>query len=113
MQMELIELDGPVNMVRLDGRLDAPGADTLGMRFTAATVAQGRPVIVDLSGVSFIASMGIRLLISCAKGAHLKGHKFVLFGAQPFVQDVFEQAGLDQILDIAASESEALERLSA
>jgi anti-anti-sigma factor len=76
-------------------------------------VAQARPALVDLSGVGFIASMGIRLLISSAKALKAKGATMVLFGAQPLVQDVLEQAALDQILDIVASESEALARLAA
>ena len=42
MQMELIELDGPVNLVRLDGRLDAPGADTVS--YTHLTLPTNREV---------------------------------------------------------------------
>lgn len=112
MDMELSEIEGRVSVVRLAGRLDAAGADRIGLRFTAAVVAQGRPALVDLSGVSFIASMGIRLLISSAKGLKAKGATMVLYGAQPMVQDVLEQAALDQILDIVPSEADALARLA-
>jgi anti-anti-sigma factor len=112
MDMELIDLGAGVTGARLVGRLDAAGADRIGLRFTAAVVAQARPAVVDLSGVSFIASMGIRLLISSAKGLKAKGATMVLYGAQPLVQDVLEQAALDQILDIVASEAEALARLA-
>lgn len=112
MDMELIDLGAGVTGVRLVGRLDAAGADRIGLRFTAGVVAQARPALVDLSGVSFIASMGIRLLISSAKGLKAKGATMVLYGAQPLVQDVLEQAALDQILDIVASEAEALARLA-
>jgi anti-sigma B factor antagonist len=113
MDMELTALEGGVTCARLHGRLDSSGADRIGIRFTAGVVAQGRPALVDLSGVSFIASMGIRLLISCAKGLKLKGAKMVLFGAQPMVLEVLEDAGLDQILDIVGNEQDALARVAA
>jgi anti-anti-sigma factor len=113
MDMDVTELaGGSVTFVRLHGRLDAAGADRVGLRFTAAVAALGKPAVVDLSGVAFIASMGMRLLISAAKGARLRGHKVALFGAQPQVGEVLDEAALDQILDIVATEEEALARVA-
>ena len=112
MDMDVTELGGRATCVRLKGRLDAVGADGIALRFTAAVVSQGRPAVVDLSGVSFIASMGIRLLISAAKGLSLKGAKMALFGAPPLVQEVLQQTAIDQIIDITASETEALARVT-
>lgn len=113
MDMEVTELDGGVTCVRLQGRLDAAGADRIGVRFTAAVVSQGRPAAVDLGGVSFVASMGLRLLIGSAKALRLKGMPLALFGATGPVQEVLEQASLDQIIPVCASQSEAVERLAA
>ncbi len=111
MEMTVTELDGPVTCVRLDGRLDAPGADAVGLRFTAATSAPGRRSVVDLAGVSFVASMGIRLLISTARSVHQKGGKMVLFGATELVQGVLDDAALVQIIPIAGTEAEAVAEL--
>jgi anti-anti-sigma factor len=94
--------------VRLQGRLDAAGADAIGTRFTAVVVSQGQPAVVDLSGVDFIASLGLRLLISSAKGLALKGQRMALFGATELVQGIFDDAALDQLLPIVATEAEAL-----
>jgi anti-anti-sigma factor len=112
MEMTVTELAGSVTCVRLATRLDAPGADRIGLRFTTAVVAQGRDAVVDLSGVPFVASMGIRLLISTARALSLKGHKLVLFGATELVQGVFDDAALDQIMPIVASEDQALAALA-
>jgi anti-anti-sigma factor len=108
MDMTAIELAGPVTCVRLVGRLDAPGADRIGLRLTAAVAAQGHNAVIDLSGVTFVASMGIRLLISTARALSQKGRKMVLFGATELVQGVFEDAALDQIMPIVATEDQAL-----
>ena len=112
MDMSVTELAGPVTCVRLDGRLDAPGADRIGLRFTASIVAQRRHAIVDLSRVEFVASMGIRLLISTARALDQKGHRMVLFSATELVKEVFDDAALDQIIPIVAGEDEALAELA-
>lgn len=112
MDMTVTEIEGPVTCVRLTGRLDAPGADKIGLRFTAAVASQGRPAIVDLSGVSFIASLGLRMLISTARSLALKGGKLVLFGATEMVQGVFDDAAMDQIMPIVSTEAAAIAELA-
>ena len=67
MDLQVEEVSGSVNCVRLAGRLDAAGADQVGVRFSASGSAAGRHIVVDLSQVSFVASMGIRLLIATAR----------------------------------------------
>lgn len=108
MNIEVVDRDGKVTLVRLHGRLDAPGADQIGIRFSGAVAAPGHDAAIDLSGVSFLASMGIRLLIENARSLHVKGAKLVLFGAQPGVADVLDQSAIDQIIPVVATESEAL-----
>jgi anti-sigma B factor antagonist len=112
MDMTISELPGPITLVKLAGRMDAPGADAIGLKFTAAVAAQGRPAVVDMADVSFIASMGLRLIISAARAQDTKGLALALFGAQPMVQSVFDDAALDQILPITASIDEAVEAVS-
>jgi len=111
MDMAVTELAGNVSCVRLSGRLDAPGADQIGARFTAAVVAPGRHAVVDLSAVSFVASMGLRLLIASARALDQKGARMALFGATTLVQNMLEQAALEQIIPITGTEQQALARL--
>lgn len=112
MEIQVVELNGSVTGVRLAGRLDAPGADLIGIKFSAAVASPGRHAAVDLSGVSFLASMGIRLLISTARALHLKGAQLVLFGAQGPVRSVLEETAIDQIVPLVDTEQDALARLS-
>jgi anti-sigma B factor antagonist len=113
MEMDVDELAGQVTCIRLDGRLDAPGAARIDVPFTAHAVASGRNTLVDLSGVTFIASMGIRLLIAAARGLDRKGAKLVLFGARDLVREVLAEAAIDQIIAVTDSEDEALRKLGA
>lgn len=111
MDIDISELDGNVTCIRLNGRLDSPGVDRVEIRFMAALAALGRPAIVDLSQVGFLASMGIRMLISGARALRLKGGKVVLFGASEMVQSVLDHVALDQIIPMAATQDEALAKV--
>lgn len=100
---------GEVRRVVLVGRLDTAGVDVVETRFGAAIVPNGRNTIVDLSGVTFLASMGIRMLIATTRALSRKGARLVMFGAAPGVKDVIDTAALTEIIPLAASENEALE----
>lgn len=113
MDITVTEIDQASRCIRLDGRLDAAGADQIGIRFTAATASSGQHALVDLAAVTFIASMGIRLLISSARTLNVKGAKLVLFGANPAVQEVLEQAAIDQLIPLVATEQDALAQVNA
>jgi anti-sigma B factor antagonist len=113
MDLQVEEVSGSVNCVRLAGRLDAAGADQVGVRFSASGSAAGRHIVVDLSQVSFVASMGIRLLIATARAARARGSMFVMFGAQELVHAVLVDAAIDQIIPLFATEAEALKSLPA
>lgn len=110
--MTLVELPGPVTCVRLSGRLDAAGSDALGARFSATVAGQPRDAVVDLGAVSFVASLGLRLLISTARATKARGHRVVLFGATELVQGVLDDAAIDQIMPVVATEAEALAALA-
>lgn len=111
MELHIDEIADTAQALRLAGRLDAPGADHIGVRFMASVSAPGRDTIVDLSDVSFLASMGVRLLIEGARAARLRGSKLVLFGAQELVQSVLDDAAIDQIVPIVGSRQQALAQL--
>lgn len=111
MDMVVSEPETGVTCIQLNGRLDAPGADRIDLRFTAHAAAGTHHAVVDLAGVSFVASMGLRLLISAARAMHVKGRQMVLFGATGSVREVLEQAAIDQIIPIVDSELRALERV--
>jgi anti-sigma B factor antagonist len=111
MDMVVSEPEPGVTCIRLNGRLDAPGADRIDLRFTAHAAAGLHDTLVDLAGVSFVASMGLRLLISTARALHTKGRRMVLFGAAGPVREVLELAAVDQIIPLADNEAQALASL--
>lgn len=107
--MEMQHSDiGDVRKVVLNGRLDTAGVDVIETRFGAVIVPAGRNTVVDLGEVTFLASMGIRMLISTTRSLSRKGAKLVLFNACPAVREVIETTALTDIIPLADSESEAV-----
>ena len=107
MQMQFMDL-GSASKISLDGRLDTPGVDQIETRFTAGAVSPGKSAIVDFSAVTFISSMGIRMLIASARSMSLKQARMVIFGVQPLVMQTFENAAIEQIIPVAADEAQAM-----
>lgn len=103
--------DGLTRVV-LSGRLDSPGVDRIETHFVGATVPVAKNVVVDLSKVEFIASMGIRMFVSVARSMRHRQTRIALFGATPLVDEVFEHVALRDVLPIADDEAGAIAAVS-
>jgi anti-anti-sigma factor len=99
MEMKIETLDGGVTKVNLVGKLDIAGAMDIDLHFNVVVGSQ-RQVIVDLSQVSFLASMGIRTLIMGAKGVKSKGGRMALLSPTPEVEQVLTVSGTDTLIPI-------------
>lgn len=113
MEIVVDELNPNTKRVRLAGRLDMKGTGEIDMRFTSLTATDGNNVIVDMQGVEFIASIGMRLLLSCAKAKAARGGRMMLAGTQPLVREALETAGIDSLIPLQADEAAALAALQA
>ena len=102
MQIESFTLLDDIVQLRLSGRLDLEGSQAINERFTTAATASKGKIIVDLSGVSFLASVGIRLLLTSARAQANRGGKLLLAAPQPSVRKVLEAAGVDQLIGLSA-----------
>jgi len=107
MHMEMTDL-GRAARIALVGRLDTPGVDQIETRFTAGVVAGGRDALVDLTQVTFVSSMGIRMLLATARSLNLRKAKMVIYGAQPLVRESLDHVGLPDLLPVVADEAQAL-----
>jgi anti-sigma B factor antagonist len=102
MQLDATDLPGDITRLALTGRLDFEGSQAIDHEFSYATTIRPRNIIVDLSGVTFLASIGIRLLITSARAQANRGGKLVLVAPQPMVRMVLETAGIDQLIPVVA-----------
>ncbi len=104
---------GHAAKLALSGRLDTAGVGRIETRFTASVVPAGKHALVDLSGVTFVSSLGIRMLVGVARALAQKQARMILFGAQPLVSESLDHASLGRIIPIVADEAAAMKALGA
>ena len=91
---------GPdLRRIIISGRLDNPGTDSIAAKLVELTAAPKKSVVVDLSDVKFLASIGIRSLITSAKAVAARGGKMVLVvDPGSTVMMSLEATGVDELI---------------
>jgi len=79
--------------------------------FYAHTIAHKKSVLVDLSGLTFLSSMGIRMFLKAAKDLRAEGKKIILLNMQPLAEKALKAAGLDFLTPVAHDISQAKDML--
>lgn len=97
-----------VTKAELNGRLDTANVNEIESHFTTGIMPMAQHTIVDLTNVTFIASLGIRMLLTTARGLASRGAKFAMFGANPAVMEIFETTALSDIIPILNTEADAM-----
>lgn len=102
MQIQVVQADEAITHVALTGRLDLRGVSEIEDKFVFNTTARRVPALVDLSGVEFIASLGIGMLVGVAKAFGRQGLGLVLLVPPGLVRESLELAGVARVIPIAA-----------
>jgi anti-anti-sigma factor len=100
MKLQYSELDGGIRLIKLSGALDMNGTYSVEIEFVRQCAGDNVRVIVDLSRVNYISSIGIPMLINTAKSVSSRGGKMVLLNPQRNVAEVLEITGIPQIIPI-------------
>jgi anti-sigma B factor antagonist len=97
------------------GQIDHPNAELL-KRALAPILDSSVPargaLVLDLSGVSYISSMGLRILLVAAKQLRAANAKIAVAALQPVVREIFDIAHFNHVLEIFPDVRTALENLS-
>jgi len=100
MELHYSELDNNIRLIKLIGKLDIIGVGAIETKFTGYCAGEKPRVLVDLSEVEFLASIGIRLLTINAKSIASRGGRMVMFNPIPDVKSVLEVTGIPAIIPI-------------
>ena len=107
MQLNIEDLSDGVTKAALAGRMDIDDAASVDLHFNVLAGSK-RALVVDLSDVSFIASMGLRTLMTCARTISGKGGKMALAAPQENVLKVLTTSGVGEIVAIRPTLDEAI-----
>ena len=112
MKLDYTELDNGIRLIALNGALDMNGTYSIEVQFVRYCAGDNIRVLVDLSKVSYISSIGIPLLVNTAKSIISRGGKIVFLNPQDKVSQVFEMVGVPQMIPIHTDMDTAISELT-
>ena len=98
METRIEELDGKW-IATLEGEMDTAAAVEAEEILKPLYNSEGKDVIIDCEKLEYIASSGLRILISILKGAKAGGSKVVMCGVNDDIKNVFKLTGFNTIFD--------------
>ena len=94
--------------IEITGRLDVEGTNSVASQLVELAQAPKKGVVVDLSSLKFLASIGIRALITSAKAVKERGGKMVLVVDDgSTVMMSIKATGIDKLVPVFRSASDA------
>ena len=97
------------------GRIDhasAEGFKEAILPHVAQCRAGGDVVVLDFTGVDYISSVGLRVLMVASKAAKTHGRTLAVCGLQPVVREIFEISRFNLVLKVFPALREALTAVS-
>lgn len=102
------QLQDNIDKINLSGRMDLDGVSQIEKQFASMSAAPAMAVIVDMTDVPYMSSIGIRALLMNGKAVTGRGGKYVLMGTQPDVRNVLAVSGIDKLIHICDSLDQAI-----
>jgi anti-sigma B factor antagonist len=100
MRLHYSELESGIRLIKLSGTLDIHGVNVVDAEFVRHCTGENVCVLVDLSKVNYISSIGIPMLINSAKALARQGGKMALLNPKKFVEESLELVGISLIIPI-------------
>ncbi|WP_018479186.1 STAS domain-containing protein [Pontibacter roseus] len=97
--------DGTI--LKFEGELDASSSVYADHALEQAIAAEKDYVLIDCSGLLYISSAGLGVLLAAFQACNLKDQQLVMVDMKPKIRNVFEILGLDRIIKSAATVEEA------
>ena len=99
MKLDVAVMENGITKVSLSGRLDIQGALNIDGEFNKIA-KENKNILVDLSEVTFIASLGVHTLVAGATATINNGGKMVLLNPQPNVEKILSMCRVDTMMPI-------------
>ncbi len=110
--MELAAKDqGGAVVVSVKGKVDTATAPEFGKYLSEQTDKAAKTLIVSMSGLDYISSAGLRVILAAAKKMKEKQLDFILAGLEGDVKNVFRIAGFLSLFKVADTEESALKQI--
>ena len=113
MELKVINIDDAYTHLALCGKLDIMGVGEIENKFIGYTAARKKNALVDMSEVTFMGSLGLRLFLSAARSLGLDKKSLILLNPQPLVNEILEVSGIQDVVAVEHNAETALIRAKA
>ncbi len=85
---------------KLTGRVDGTNADHYDIEISTLLKSADQSFSIDLSGLTYISSLGLRVLLKTAKALKEQNKKLILSKPNSEILDLLLMSGFDKIIEI-------------
>ena len=112
LQIDDHEIDPETHVIDVAGQIDLYSAPEFKER-TLRVIERGkRRIVVDLSGVTFMDSTGLSVLVGAFKRLRLMDGRLAIVATDDDIRRIFEITGLDRSFTLCRGREDALEALA-
>jgi anti-sigma B factor antagonist len=100
--------DGAVAILDIQGEITSASEDALGEAYAEAAEGGTRVVVLNFTGLEYMNSGGIGLLVTLLVRANRARQKLLAYGLTEHYRQIFELTRLDEAIGIYDTEAEAV-----
>ena len=104
------DLRGDILILKVNGRLDAVSSPSTEKKIFDYINNGHVKILLNFSGVDYLSSAGMRVLLSVAKKLKAISGKLIVCSVTPNVMDVLKMSGFDHVLELTKKEEDAFNR---
>lgn len=98
MKTTVEEKDGVITVV-FEGRMDTKSTPEVEEDLKPLFDSESQEIVIDCSNLEYVASSGLRVLLSIAIDSQSKGKHVTIKGINSFVSNLFEMSGFTDLFD--------------
>ena len=99
---------GSITILQPQGKLNAITSPELDARLAGLIEGGTRQIVIDLAGLDYVSSAGLRVFLSTAKRLQHAEGRLTLASPSPQVQQMLDMAGFANVLSIFKTLNEAI-----
>jgi anti-anti-sigma factor len=103
-----VRFEGRAAIIDLPARIDSTAEQGLNEAYATATAADARRVVLGFSGVDYLSSTGIALIVGLLARARKEGRQISAAGLSDHYREIFEITRLADFMKIFPDERTAL-----
>ena len=107
----IVERENDTAVFKVPGRIDSANALEFQEDLRNSIQETDRVVILDFSGLSYISSAGLRVILMITKEIVRRGANLAICSLSELVQEIFQVSGFDKIITVRPSREEAVAAL--